>query len=602
MFRVAILLIAIVGAFAAAGSAPGRSHDTGAPANVFVSPSGSDAGSGCVRSATATGSWPSAATACASIGKALSLAQPGDVVQLEPGTYGNLKISRQSGSDSPPVVVRGDPNMVDQFGCAGDKCALGNVIVRNLVVCGHGLSVDDLDSKATDQTYMYVGDSSCPGGASNAVTANHDIALHNDHFTQGTLRGTTVGMYHTRLGPEYDLCASPASRSDLLHIWPTGNGHEPVNVTVDHSVIYGNYMSTRGCGGAHADNIQVLGVAGLTFTNNIVGRAADDDWTDGQLNGTHESGTILIANNFFSGADTIRGSVGVQFGLDQDSGGGGACTAHYIIRNNTFATGNNVTLKCGSGSGVWTNNYLHMSTGLASTCRSGTFDSNRWDSSSGTTCGSHTATCTPTWLHPSANTSDTNFGWDLHLAPTDTCLLGRGQASFVDAASRPVADIDGDMRPLRAPVDVGADQREPASIVVGRSIGRVSLGMPKAAVEAFYGPGRITTRRIAGARSRAAVATYRVPGATLSVAYGADKRVIGVGTSGGYYTTGAGIGVASPATDAAHLAGARWVKCRSAYVAAVGRGAVTLFAARSQAAAVSGVTILLRSLAAPTSC
>ncbi|HET9721518.1 MAG TPA: dockerin type I domain-containing protein [Candidatus Saccharimonadales bacterium] len=421
-------------------------------ANIFMSTTGSDAGPNCVRFASLTAE-PTASTVCSTMTKALSLAQPGDIIQLEAGAYGSLTISRQSGVDSPKVVVRGDPAMPDQFGCASDTCALGNVTISGLIVCGHGLQIQDLDSDARNQTYEYVGDNSCPVGSGNAITANHDIEMDNVHTTQGTLRGTNVVSSHERWGPQYDICSDPANRSDLLHIWPDANGNMPVNVTVDHSVIGWNYMNPDACGGAHADNVQLLGFNGLTFTNNLIFGEADDLWTDGSLNGTSETGTALIANNFFDSSDpgAVNG-VGVQFGLGQD-GGGSTCNASYIIENNTMAGGKNVTLSC-SGTAVWYNNYLHASTSTSTTCGSGTFDYNVWDTSSGTTCGTHAKKCTPTWSNPNGNTANLNGGWDLHLAASDTCLKGAGNTTVYQAT-----DIDGQTRPTGGVVtDAGADE------------------------------------------------------------------------------------------------------------------------------------------------
>src|SRR5581483_6644970 len=112
-------------------------------ANIFMSTTGSDTGSNCKRFATAT-SNPTASTVCASMAKAISLAQPGDIIQLEPGSYGNLNITRETGTDSPKVVIRGDPNLVDQQTCVESQatfqsgtptCAHGNVLINGLVIC-----------------------------------------------------------------------------------------------------------------------------------------------------------------------------------------------------------------------------------------------------------------------------------------------------------------------------------------------------------------------------------------------------------------------------------------------------------------------------------
>src|SRR4051812_47472168 len=92
--------------------AGGARQASGPTANVFVGRGGNDGG--CRRVAPAQ---PAPATPCASVSRALALAQPGDVVQLLPGDYGSMSISRQSGADSPRVIVRGDPAMPAQRSC-----------------------------------------------------------------------------------------------------------------------------------------------------------------------------------------------------------------------------------------------------------------------------------------------------------------------------------------------------------------------------------------------------------------------------------------------------------------------------------------------------
>jgi hypothetical protein len=69
------------------GSTGTTGSSSGRVGNIFVAPNGSDAGTGCVRNATA-GSFPaSSASVCASFMKAYSLAQPGDTILVGPGTY-----------------------------------------------------------------------------------------------------------------------------------------------------------------------------------------------------------------------------------------------------------------------------------------------------------------------------------------------------------------------------------------------------------------------------------------------------------------------------------------------------------------------------------
>jgi hypothetical protein len=125
-----------------------------------------------------------------------------------------------------------------------------------------------------------------------------------------------------------------------------------------------------------------------------------------------------------------------------------------------------------------------------------------------------------------------------------------------------LTDIDGDPRPQRWAPDAGADQREPASLVLGKSMGIVSFGMEDKDVTAFYGKATLGRPRVGGVHDRRLrFASYRVHGGWLTVAY-ADQRVVGMATTSRYYTTPSGLGVQSKVGALQRL---RWVPCRKAF-------------------------------------
>jgi hypothetical protein len=153
-----------------------------------------------------------------------------------------------------------------------------------------------------------------------------------------------------------------------------------------------------------------------------------------------------------------------------------------------------------------------------------------------------------------------NFG----LAPDGLHLLrGSPAIDFVHKTpSTPATDIDGQARPRRSPADAGADQWEPATIILGRSIGSAQIGMTERAVEDFYGPPSTRKARVKYAKdARLRYASYRVHGGWLTIGYSNDQ-VVGLATSSPYYTTASGIGVQSPR---AALGRATWMSCRKAY-------------------------------------
>lgn len=560
----------------------GTAQSAAGSQTIYVSPSGSDGGANCRRFAPGTAP-PSAGTVCGSTAKAIGLAAPGDVIQLLPGTYAHLTLSRQSGADTPRVIVRGDPGLPLQDRC-WSGCKQGNVIVSDLNVCGHGLSVQNLDSSG-DYDYVYVGANNCPGPK---ISANHDLDLVNVHFNAGTLRGHGLILRHSRLGPNEHLCDSPAAREDNLHIWPdasTTPWSVPYDINVDSNLIYGANIPSGGCGDAHADLIQTLGYRNLTLQNNVFWHCGASFIQDGALNGTGISGKVVIRNNFFSYC-VQRGGGYTQIGT---SGTDGLCTASYLIENNTWAVDSNVLLDCPNspaGGNVWRNNYLHVGSSAPTTCRSGTWDHNAF-ARSGITCGTNARRCTPNWLYPGAAGPDPAHGPDLHLAASDSCLRAGGTASTT------AADIDGDQRPTLGKVDLGADQHENARIVIGRSIGDVRIGAGRANVEALYGsPSGRSARTFGKGKPSLSVVTYSSWGGKLWAAYDGDT-VVGVGTGSSYYSTPSGARVGSPGPAVPAAAQLRWLVCRSAYVTSAG-GVVTVFAARNKERPVTAVTMIAR--------
>jgi hypothetical protein len=162
-------------------------------------------------------------------------------------------------------------------------------------------------------------------------------------------------------------------------------------------------------------------------------------------------------------------------------------------------------------------------------------------------------------------------------------------------------DIDGDRRPVRGAVDLGADQHENAGIVLGSSIGNLRIGELRAAVEAFYGsPVQHSSRRFAKTAPALEVVTYRSWGGKLWAAYDGDK-VVGVGTSSGYYVGAGGFGVGATGAAVSATTHARWLVCHSAYVAA-SRGVTTSLVARSQTRPVLSLSMVQNRYAGPQRC
>jgi hypothetical protein len=410
--------------------------------------------------------------------KAISLAQPGDVIQLEPGSYGSLNITRSTGADSPKVVIRGDPNLADQQTCVESQavwqsatplCPHGNVLITGLNVCGHGISIQNMDTIGLNTTF-YVGDNPC--SATNDVADDYNIEIINSHFTfQSTLRGHDLLMSHTRIGPNEQICnpSHNGNDGDNLHIWPeshTTPWTSPYNITLDHNLIYdarlgdgSGSISGHGCTwGAHTDLVQTLGYNNLTVTNNIFWGSVDGIWEDGTVNGS-TIGNAQFKNNFI-GPSGIDGGGGT-FHIGNADPGPNCDSGPYTIENNTFAINSSPQLVyCNGTAGtnsIIRNNYFQRHQLI---CHAdGSYPDPQWSYNvfapgNSPLCGTNTKVCTPTFQYtPANNSTEANFahGWDLHLSPPDSCLKGAG-----DPINFSLTDIDGQSR-VAGSIDAGAD-------------------------------------------------------------------------------------------------------------------------------------------------
>jgi hypothetical protein len=111
---------------------------------------------------------------------------------------------------------------------------------------------------------------------------------------------------------------------------------------------------------------------------------------------------------------------------------------------------------------------------------------------------------------------------------------------------QPRRDLEGRLRPVRYPADVGAYVSESAAISFDNGrLGGLRLGMSRAAVLASYG----NPASVRNARHRAgvlAVARYVRHGGSVWVTYGRRLTVVSLATSSRYFTTPTGLGPGTP--------------------------------------------------------
>ena len=148
------------------------------------------------------------------------------------------------------------------------------------------------------------------------------------------------------------------------------------------------------------------------------------------------------------------------------------------------------------------------------------------------------------------NATDRAAGIDLRLR-SGSPGLRHGDPFF-----RPSTDIFGTLRPRNVPADLGAWQHQDARLVLGRSMGGLSVGMTRSRVEA----GESTAFNHGSRRSRRVVA-YGRSGETIIVSYGADNKVVTLSTRSRYYSTLAGFGVGSRMSGVDEPRRFRWREC-----------------------------------------
>jgi hypothetical protein len=513
------------------------------------------------------------------------------------GNTANLWVDADGGSctrhDNPGPYVGGQA--CGSFDAANDRCASGDIVrvkggtysaqsysgsngrslycvmaaARSETGTTRGLDLGRTAWLSLQGVSVVGGSSSNPKtiglGGSGSSTANH-VRLIGVSAYPGRLfiKGSAITVRGGEFGG-YDSCRT-GSEDDGIQV---GFASQPSSeITID-----GIYLHNirRTCGSAHTDCIQFLGIRDSVVRNSriencpTIGIIARPQGRNIVVDG------LKIENNFIG--PVLDGYEAWNIGTSPDN-----CT-NVVIQFNTFASGGSIDCAATRGN-VFRGNVV---AGTAN-CQDAVFAYNRW--SRGRACGTGGRICTARYVD--------GRGGNFHLAAGDTCASS--------AVPVPLArtDIDGDMRPLRASADAGADQLESAMIATGRSIGRVAIGSSRTAVEGFYGSRRLRSARIFRGGRRALVATYRRHGAVLWVAYRAG-RVVGVGTKSSYYTTVGGAGVAAPGSAAATAGGARWVSCRSAFVS-TGRGILTQFGTASPTGNVTAVSIVRRAFAGRGRC
>jgi hypothetical protein len=530
---------------------------------------------------------------CASFQRAYDVSQGGDLVLVAAGTYPNQQIVQNGHSQSGPLTT---------FRCASARaCVINGEIdlgTDNGSSSGVGpsyLTFDGFDFQGFFSSYHCTS----PGTVSSCQTAQY-LTVENS-WVHGWNRGNSGGS-----DPLVGCCSShlTVTNNEIGPECCSGDGDETGGgdfFTFTNNYVHDIYDTCRTSGTTRTPTMNRYGSScqGVGYGDTSAGGCTSNctsvsgfDHVDGmQLQG---GANILIAGNRFSNAGTqaifmenannagynnvtvennmvgkvCGGACGNDVSLDSNTSGGIAGTIKFLyntVQGVTVIGGGSAGQPIASGSTVIVaGNIFGISVGAPSGCGNASGVTYTWSHNlvapGHPHCGTGTTSGRPTFV-------DSN-----PLKPNLELQRGsRGIGTGPTIETRET-DIDGHLRPIGRPTDVGASQRETARIVPGRSIGAVSLGEQREAVSAFYGgPGRVS-RGAMGLQT----ARYRVHGGTLDVTYDNSDRIVGVATTALYYRVNNSLGVGSAVSHTQWLQARRIGACSHVLVKHV-RGAVVYY-------------------------
>lgn len=497
-----------IAALAASCASGGSAH--AAADQLYVSPGGAPSGA-CTQSAP-----------CSSLDRAYHVARPGQVVVMLGGLYAAQSIRPD------PTKESASANVIFRA-ASGSTPTLPN---STFTISGSHVEFQGLTMDQTGCANVRVAPP-CPQLLIQAP--GHDVVFDGFRASRFFITGAyNVTIKNSDFGPSWD-------NHGIIHADTAGN--RPHDILLSNVAVH-DHLNTDACkaqAGCIAAHHQGCGPTINDAYNVVEDRMRFFNCQDlGQLVKPFRfpNENITIQNSWF-------GPNGGFYSLDLTSDAK-IPNSGLHIRNNTFTKGISASRSIRYRDSDLTGNIIR-SVSCPSLLGAG------WDLSYNVVGGT-----TPCGRGGRAAS-------DFRMAP-DGLHLERGSPAIgavpLPAAGVPRADIDGQARPRRSAADAGADQREPATLVLGRSIGIATLGMSEDAVVAFYGPPTSRKARVNAARDpRLKYASYRVHGAWLTIAYAAG-RVVGIGTSSPYYTTSAGFGVRSGRAGLRRVA---WLSCRSVY-------------------------------------
>jgi hypothetical protein len=514
---------------------------------LFVAPNGSDAAA-CTQQAP-----------CATFDRAYHRASPGQVVQVLGGTYPPQTVTADPAKDAATadVIIRSAP---------GQLAVLGGLVIRqaaHLEVQGSSVaSPRSLAGASSGLTLMPTPGVVNSGADASITQCSHDVTLRDidiklltiNNSNRVSIIGGAIGGHNNTSG---NTLVTPEFHSANQQICPDFN---PSQIRISQVLFHD--VSRELFPSAHPDCLQLAGTASIVIeksyfircaTADILARPATDIWSGAQLTG------VDIRNNFLGPLTERFGNI---LGLGSQPDHCGDITIEY----NTAALSGLSAFNCGSYDSLKViGNYQHdlsqfvcnnvLGKAMLYDGNSIGFKENPTDAS---TCGTHShLTGDPRFVDVNA--------FDFRLQ-RGSSLIGQG------ALQHPLDDIDGKPRPARVNADGGASQWEPSTLILGRAVGYLSLGMDESAVRAIYGP----PSSVRPNRKGFVLEGYRLHAGELTLTYSV-AALVGIAFTTPYYSsaTGTGVGAHIPSWG-----GLKWVPCRKAFVRRLSTGVVEIIKPR----------------------
>lgn len=469
---------------------------------------------------------------CRTFNRAYHVAPVGAIVEVRAGSYGDQILSgpRPGGR---PVVFRPAPQADVSVGeLRTDPNGAGNFEIR-------GMTLAD--------AYL--------------ASGTHDV----------TLRGNTMQLFYLRTTSNVSIIGGKVGGQLLSPNSPTIGAADTApsrNTVIDHVLFHDIRIDPSVVPAQHGECLFVQEADGLIIRNSTFRDCSDFDIYFHQISGGGNPRNVVLENNFF-GTTTEGGFYTLFFRNDR-----GESLTNIRVAFNSAAQGfhfdEDGTI---SNVSVFGNTY-----GPSRQCSHGV--DYQYNVIQGIKCGSTDANAPTGFVDPSTGdrgpAQPASGGNDLHL------VRGAKALGFVRAKKRqPVGDIDGDRRPTIRFADAGADQRETAAIVLGKSIGGVRLGQSRDTVEAFYG----RPRRVVAKGRGLLVATYRLHGGSVWITF-AGKSVVGVATNSNYYAANAGLAAGAPVRTASAV-GLRRGGCKGSLQRTFGSVIVSAVARNNRVSSIS---------------